>query len=129
MLDVRRQYSDNVIGDRSFSYDPMIVSKIGDFCIDQFTKNNIGTVIKHIPGHGLAKVDSHKKTPIVKEKISKLNKKDFYTFRNKKSFFAMTAHIIYYDIDSHFIFESCTSWWFHAHPKYILKKYTLAKRP
>jgi len=99
VLDVRRQYSDNVIGDRSFSYDPMIVSKIGDFCIDQFTKNNIGTVIKHIPGHGLAKVDSHKKTPIVKEKIIKLNKKDFYTFRNKKSFFAMTAHIIYSDID------------------------------
>ena len=54
---------------------------------------------RHIPGHGLAKVDSHKKTPIVKEKISKLNKKDFYTFRNKKSFFAMTAHIIYSDID------------------------------
>ena len=99
VLDVRRSYSDNIIGDRSFGYDPKIVSKIGDFCIDQFTKNQVGTVIKHIPGHGLAKVDSHKETPVVKEKISVLSKKDFYPFKNKKSFFAMTAHIIYDHID------------------------------
>ena len=99
VLDVRRSYSDNIIGDRSFGYDPKIVSKIGDFCIDQFTKNQVGTVIKHIPGHGLAKVDSHKETPVVKEKISVLRKKDFYPFKNKKSFFAMTAHIIYDHID------------------------------
>ena len=99
VLDVRRSYSDNIIGDRSFGYDPKIVSKIGDFCIDQFTKNQVGTVIKHIPGHGLAKVDSHKETPLVKENISVLSKKDFYPFKNKKSFFAMTAHIIYDHID------------------------------
>jgi len=99
VLDVRRTTSDNIIGDRSFGFDPKIVSKIGDFCIDEFTKNQIGTIIKHIPGHGLAKVDSHLKTPIVKEKINILNKKDFYPFKNKKCFFAMTAHIIYQDID------------------------------
>ena len=100
VLDVRRSNSNDIIGDRSFSPDPKVVSKIGDFCIDQFTKNQIGTIIKHIPGHGLAKVDSHKKTPIVTEKISLLNKKDFYPFKNKKSLFAMTAHIIYQKIDN-----------------------------
>ena len=99
VLDVKRINSDNVIGDRAFSSDPKIVSKIGDLCINEFTKNKVGTIIKHIPGHGLAKVDSHKKTPIVKEKLSILNKKDFYAFKNKKCFFAMTAHIIYRDID------------------------------
>ena len=99
VLDVRRTNSNNIIGDRSFGYDSMIVSKIGDFSIDEFTKNKIGTIMKHIPGHGLAKVDSHKKTPIVKEKLHILNKKDFYPFKNKKCFFAMTAHIIYKDID------------------------------
>ena len=41
------------------------------------------------------KVDSHKLTPIVSKKISYLNKKDFLSFRNKKIFFAMTAHIIF----------------------------------
>ena len=101
VLDVRRKKSNNIIGDRSFDFDPKIVSKIGTFCIDEFTKNKIGTVIKHIPGHGLAKVDSHKKTPIVTEKISLLNKKDFYPFKrlNKESA-AMVAHIIYNRIDN-----------------------------
>ncbi len=100
ILDVRRKKSHNIIGDRSFSTNPKIVSKIGDFCIKEFHKNRIGTVIKHIPGHGLAKLDSHKATPLVKDKLEKLNKIDFFSFKNKKSLFAMTAHIIYKDIDT-----------------------------
>ena len=99
VLDVRHKKSHNIIGDRSFSTNPKIVSKIGDFCIKEFHKNNIGTVVKHIPGHGLAKVDSHKATPLVKDKLKKLNKIDFFSFKNKKSLFAMTAHVIYKDID------------------------------
>ena len=42
-----------------------------------FNENGIGTVIKHIPGHGLAKVDSHYFTPIVNKKINYLKKNDF----------------------------------------------------
>ena len=99
VLDVRHKKSHNIIGDRAFSANPKIVSKIGNFCIKEFHKNNIGTVIKHIPGHGLAKVDSHKAPPLVKDKLKKLNKIDFFSFKNKKSLFAMTAHIIYKDID------------------------------
>ena len=59
VLDLRIKGSSNVIGDRSFSKNPRIVSKIGDYCISHYHKNRIATVIKHIPGHGLAKVDSH----------------------------------------------------------------------
>ncbi len=99
VLDVRHKKSHNIIGDRSFSANPKIVSKIGDFCIKEFHNNNIGTVVKHIPGHGLAKVDSHKATPLVKAKLKKLNKINFFSFKNKKSLFAMTAHVIYKDID------------------------------
>ncbi len=100
VLDLRLKGSSNIIGDRSFSKDPKIVSQIGDYCINYFKQNKIGTVMKHIPGHGLAKVDSHKLTPIVSKKISYLNKKDFLSFRNKKIFFAMTAHIIFKKIDN-----------------------------
>ena len=100
VLDLKVKGANNIIGDRSFSSDPKIVSTIGDFCIKEFHKNNIGTVIKHIPGHGQAKVDSHKLTPNVKIKSKQLINKDFLAFKNKKSFFAMTAHIIYEDIDS-----------------------------
>ena len=99
VLDLRIKGSSNIIGDRSFSKNPKIVSKIGDFCIDYFHKNSIGTVMKHIPGHGLAKVDSHNFTPIVNKKLNYLNKNDFTPFRNKKTFFAMTAHIIFDKIE------------------------------
>ena len=100
VLDVRRKNSNNIIGNRSYGSDSKIVSKIGEYCITEFHNNNIGTVIKHIPGHGLANVDSHKSTPVVKNKIKYLNKVDFLPFKNKKSLFAMTAHIIYQDIDN-----------------------------
>ena len=99
VLDVRVKGSSNIIGDRSFSSINKIVSKIGDFCIKNFHKNKIATVIKHIPGHGRAKVDSHKLTPTVKTKYTDLIENDFSTFKNKKSLLAMTAHIIYKDID------------------------------
>ena len=99
VLDLRVKGTSNIIGDRSFSSDPKIVSKIGDYCIEYFKKNKIGTVIKHIPGHGLAKVDSHFFTPVVNKNINFLKKKDFMTFKNKSTFFAMTAHIIFSNID------------------------------
>ena len=99
VLDLRVQGASNVIGDRSFSKNKNVVSKMGDLCIKLFHENSIGTVIKHIPGHGLAKVDSHNFTPTVKKSIKYLKKNDFYPFKNKKSFFAMTGHVVYDKLD------------------------------
>ena len=70
VLDVRSKGSSSIIGNRSFSKNPNVVSKIGDICIETFHSNKIGTVIKHIPGHGLAKVDSHKLTPTVTKSLN-----------------------------------------------------------
>ena len=99
VLDLRYKGSSNIIGDRSFSRNPKIVSEIGDLCIKYFSKNSIGTVIKHIPGHGLAKADSHYFTPIVNKSLGYLKKNDFRAFGLKKSLFAMTAHVIFKKID------------------------------
>ena len=99
VLDLRVKGASNIIGDRSFSKDPKIVSKIGDYCISFFHKNKIGTVIKHIPGHGLASVDSHNFTPLINKDKKYLAKNDFKSFKNKKTLFAMTAHIIFKKID------------------------------
>ena len=99
VLDLRVSGASSIIGDRSFSKNPKIVSKIGDYCIKYFHENGIGTVMKHIPGHGLAKVDSHYFTPIINKEKKFLLKKDFFTFKNKKTFFAMTAHIIFKKLD------------------------------
>ena len=101
ILDLRVKGASNIIGDRSFSKNKNTVSKIGDLCIKLFRKNSVGTVIKHIPGHGLAKVDSHNFTPIVKKSLKFLEKNDFYPFKNKSCYFAMTAHVIYEKLDKH----------------------------
>ena len=102
VLDIRRKCSEIIVGNRSFSKNKIKVSKIGKFFIRKFHDKKIATVIKHIPGHGLAKVDSHQKTPIVNQNLRYLIKNDFFPFKNQSSLFAMTAHIIYTDIDRNF---------------------------
>ena len=99
VLDLRYKNTSNVIGDRSFSKNTKIVSDIGDLCIKYFKNNSIGTVIKHIPGHGLAKVDSHYFTPSINKSLDYLKKNDFKAFKSKNSLFAMTAHVIFKKID------------------------------
>ncbi len=100
VLDLKIKGASNIIGNRSFSRNPKIVSKIGDYCIKYSHDNGIGTVIKHIPGHGLAKVDSHHFTPVINKQQNYLLKNDFAAFKNKKTFFAMTGHIIFSKIDN-----------------------------
>ena len=99
VLDLKIKGASNVIGNRAFSNNPEIVSKIGDYCIKYYHENGIGTVIKHIPGHGLSKVDSHFLTPVINKEENYLFKNDFSTFKNKKAFFAMTGHLIFKKID------------------------------
>ena len=101
VLDLRISGSSKIIGDRSFSRDPNIASKIGDICIKAYKENSIGTIIKHIPGHGLAKVDSHFSTPYINKSLQYLLKNDFKAFKNKNSFFAMTGHLIFNQIDKY----------------------------
>ena len=99
VLDLRRKNSHNIIGDRSYSDNKNLVSKIGDFCIDNFHNNRIATIIKHIPGHGLSKVDSHIKLPIINKDLKYLLKNDFKIFKNKKSLFCITGHLLFSKID------------------------------
>ena len=100
VLDLRYKGSTKIIGDRSYSNNSNTVSKIGDFCIKSYQNNSIGTIMKHIPGHGLAKVDSHYSTPIIDKDLEYLINKDFKAFRNKKTLFAMTGHLIFKNIDN-----------------------------
>ena len=86
ILDIRRNSSHNVIGDRAYSNNKNIVNKIGNITIDLFKNKKIGTVIKHIPGHGLSKEDTHFKLPIISDNLNYLKKNDFSVFKNKKTF-------------------------------------------
>ena len=99
VLDVIRKTTNKIIGTRSFSDNPLTVKKLGEVCVKQYKKNKIGSVIKHIPGHGCSTIDSHYKTPKVKINYRNLCKIDFYPFKSNSSQFAMTAHILYSVID------------------------------
>ena len=100
VLDLYQKKADKIIGNRSYSNVPKIVNELGRTCVKFFKKNKIATVIKHIPGHGKANVDSHFNLPIVRDVLSQLKKNDFKCFKNVSSHFAMTAHILYNKIDS-----------------------------
>tara|TARA_B100000029_G_scaffold320496_1_gene312882 strand:- start:5092 stop:6039 length:948 start_codon:yes stop_codon:yes gene_type:complete len=100
VLDVRRKYTHKIIGDRSFSSNPSLVAKLGQVCINLYKKNKIATVVKHVPGHGPAKSDTHFKKPIIKASKKELKKIDFKPFRECKSIFAMTCHAVYAAYDN-----------------------------
>jgi len=100
VLDIIKNNSHGIIGNRSFSRNKQIVYKLGQLCIKYYKKNKIATVMKHIPGHGSAKKDSHYATPVINLSKKNLIKNDFLPFKKCKSLFAMTAHIIFnaYDL-------------------------------
>ena len=99
VLDLFEKKSHKIIGNRSYSENPITVNMLGRSCVKFYKNNKISTVIKHIPGHGKANVDSHFKLPIIKDNLRSLTRKDFKCFKNLKSHFAMTAHILYENID------------------------------
>ncbi len=100
VLDVLRNETNKIIGSRSFSKDEDVVKELGFACVKYYKKYKVGSVIKHIPGHGCAKLDSHKKMPKVETNYKNLNQKDFFPFKSNPSLFAMTAHILYKKIDN-----------------------------
>ncbi|MDC0449904.1 glycoside hydrolase family 3 protein [Pelagibacteraceae bacterium] len=99
VLDLIKKNTHSIIGDRSYSRNPKIVNELGRLCVEFYKANKIATVIKHIPGHGSANLDSHFNLPKVNNSLKSLKNYDFKCFKNTSSFFAMTAHILYSKID------------------------------
>ncbi len=100
VLDVLRKNTSKIIGKRSFSDQKEIVKNLGKITVKKLHSNNIGAVIKHVPGHGCSSVDSHLSMPKVNLTEQILNKIDFKPFKSSKAKLAMTAHILYSKIDS-----------------------------
>ncbi|WND02629.1 beta-N-acetylhexosaminidase [Temperatibacter marinus] len=101
LLDVPVKGGDAIIGDRALATDPDLVGALGRIVIDSHMETGVLPVIKHIPGHGRATVDSHKGLPVVDTKLKKLKETDFKPFKLLSDApLAMTAHITYSDVDS-----------------------------
>ena len=65
LLDVRQAGASDIIGDRALGFEPMQVSALGRAVLDGMRSAGVVGIIKHIPGHGRALVDSHKELPVV----------------------------------------------------------------
>jgi beta-N-acetylhexosaminidase len=96
LLDLRLPGAHDVIGDRAFSADPAEVARLGGAWVRGLQSAGCIPVIKHIPGHGRALVDSHERLPRVQASRADLAA-DIAPFRALAGCgaWAMTAHILY----------------------------------
>ena len=100
VLDLPQADADPVIGDRAFGTDPRQVSRLGRSVCDGLLVGGVLPVIKHMPGHGRARADSHKELPRVGTSLEELRGHDFKPFRALADMpIAMTAHVVYEAID------------------------------
>lgn len=96
LLDLRLPGAHEVIGDRAFSADPAEVARLGAAWVRGLQSAGCIPVIKHIPGHGRALVDSHEGLPRVAASAADLAL-DIAPFRDlaEMGAWAMTAHVLY----------------------------------
>ncbi|WP_064080999.1 glycoside hydrolase family 3 N-terminal domain-containing protein, partial [Rhodococcus opacus] len=80
-VDVSSQPDDSVIGDRSYSDDPAVVTRYADAYARGMRDAGILPVIKHFPGHGSASGDSHTGA-VTTPPLEQLQTKDLVPFRN-----------------------------------------------
>ena len=100
VLDLPVPGADNVIGDRAYGSDPERVARLGRAVCEGLLEGGVLPIVKHMPGHGRARVDSHKALPIVDEDAATLEVTDFAPFRALRDMpWAMTAHVVYSEID------------------------------
>lgn len=101
VLDVPQPGADPIIGDRAYGEDPEQIIELAKAVCEGFLDGGVLPVLKHIPGHGRAEVDSHKALPRVAVSLEELDNVDFAPFRALKAMpWAMTAHVLYTALDS-----------------------------
>ncbi len=101
VLDVPVEGANEVIGDRAFSRDPVVVIELGRAVMEGMLDGGVLPVMKHAPGHGRANADSHFALPRVPTPRDQLSATDFVTFRSLSDCpAAMTAHVVYEAIDA-----------------------------
>ena len=101
VLDCPVEGANDAIGDRAYSSDPVAISALARAAVDGLLEGGVLPIIKHMPGHGRAMVDSHYALPVVKADRATLETSDFLPFRALKHYpVAMTGHIVFDAIDA-----------------------------
>lgn len=101
VLDIRRPDTHDVIGDRAFGGAPGQVARLGRAVCEGLLAGGVLPVIKHIPGHGRARADSHKELPVIGAALNDLAASDFAPFRALRDMpLAMSAHVVLSAVDA-----------------------------
>lgn len=100
VLDLRQEGAHDIVGDRAFGAEPMRVAALGRATLDGLAAGGVCGVIKHMPGHGRARADSHEELPVVEASDEELAA-DIAPFRAlREAPMAMTAHLLFSAWDS-----------------------------
>ncbi|MCW2395446.1 MULTISPECIES: beta-N-acetylhexosaminidase [unclassified Sphingobium] len=95
VLDLRYPGASDIVGDRSFGAEPMRVAALGRATLEGLRDGGVAGIVKHMPGHGRALVDSHLALPTVSASADEMER-DLAPFRALRHAPAgMTAHIVY----------------------------------
>lgn len=110
VMDLLTPGAHHIIGDRAFHEAVDITALLAASAIKGLQRAGVIPVVKHIPGHGRALVDSHEKLPVVPTGLTELQESDFLVFKqvcvainedNASQPWGMTAHIVYEALDCH----------------------------
>src|SRR5882724_7191015 len=100
VLDIAFPETHAVIGDRAYADQPQPVAALGRAAAEGLLAEGVMPVIKHIPGHGRATVDSHESLPRVTASREELERTDFLPFKLLSDLpWAMTGHLLFEAID------------------------------
>ncbi|WP_293650018.1 beta-N-acetylhexosaminidase [Thiolapillus sp.] len=101
VLDLQTDIS-QVIGDRAFSDDPLVVGKLAFSWVAGAREVGMPSVGKHFPGHGCVEADSHLDLPVDKRRFSEIWDHDLLPFRHmveNNLEGLMPAHVVYAAVD------------------------------
>ncbi len=103
VVDVNNNPNNPVIGLRSFSDRPDLVSELGCAMLGGIQDQNLCGCAKHFPGHGDAATDSHTGLPRIDKSLAELEQLEFIPFRaafEAGADMVMTAHIQYPQVET-----------------------------
>ena len=95
LLDVRQPETTAAIGDRAFGSEPMRVAALGQAMLEGLRRGGVVGVVKHMPGHGRAVVDSHLELPRVHADAAALETDIEPFLRLADAPMAMTCHLVF----------------------------------
>lgn len=102
VFDIRKFEENHPIGDRCYGENKEEVSKYAIEVMKELQNKGVIPVIKHFPGHGLTRKDSHFSIPKISQKIEVLEKEDMLPFEDaikQNADAIMVGHLILKDVD------------------------------